>query len=77
MPATTIQTIIEGYQDVHGVSLTNLRNSLSEKLTVLGIPEATINNIMNEMRKDDLLTACNSGPLSTDQKRKTAFKKTF
>ncbi|CAM4664412.1 unnamed protein product [Leuciscus chuanchicus] len=32
---------------------------------------------MDEMRKDDLLTACNSGPLSTDQKRKMAFKKHF
>lgn len=65
------------HQDVHHVSLTNLLNTLSEKLTVLGIPEATISNIMDEMRKDDLLTACNSGPLNTDQKRKTAFKKTF
>nr|XP_023659190.1 uncharacterized protein LOC111839475 [Paramormyrops kingsleyae]XP_023659191.1 uncharacterized protein LOC111839475 [Paramormyrops kingsleyae] len=32
---------------------------------------------MVELRKEDLLTACNSGPLSTDQKRKTAFKKYF
>ena len=77
LPATTIQTSIEGYQDVHDVSLTNLLNTLSEKLTVLGIPEATISNIMDEMRKNDLLTACNSGPLSTDQKRRTAFKKHF
>ncbi|CAM4612737.1 unnamed protein product [Leuciscus chuanchicus] len=30
---------------------------------------------MVELRKEDILTACNSGPLSTDQKRKTALKK--
>lgn len=77
LPATTIQTIIERYQDVHDISLTNMLNILSDKLTVLGVPEATINNIMVELRKEDLLTACNSGPLSTEQKRKTAFKKHF
>lgn len=73
LPATTIQTIIEGYQDVHDISLTNLLNNLSDKLTVLGAPEAIINNIMVELRKEDLLAACNSGPLSTDQKRKNIF----
>ncbi len=75
LPATTIQTIIEGYQYVHDISLTNLFNNLSDKLTVLGVPEATVNNIMMELREEDLLTACNSEPLSTDQKRKTAFNK--
>ncbi|KAL7399713.1 hypothetical protein ABVT39_000612 [Epinephelus coioides] len=54
LPATTIHTIIEGYQDVHDISLTNLLRNLSEKLTVLGIPEATISNIMDEISQLDL-----------------------
>lgn len=77
LPATTMQTNIEGYQDVHDISLTNLLNNLSERLTVLGIPQATIRSIMDEMKREDLFTACNKEPLSTDQKRKTAFKTHF
>lgn len=51
LPATTIQhIIIEGYQDVHDISLTNLLN-LSDKLTVLGVPEATINNIGGNQKR--------------------------
>lgn len=76
LPAPVIQAIIDGYQDVHDFSLTNMLNTLSQKLTALGIPEATIVDIIDEIRKDDILTACNSG-LSTDQRRKTAFKKHF
>lgn len=74
LPATTIQTIIEEFQNVHDIGLTHLLKKLSDKLTVLGIPEATIKNIIDEIKKEDLLKTFNS-VLNTDQKRKTAFKK--
>lgn len=45
-------------------------------MTVLGIPEATIKNIIDEIKKEDLLKIFNS-ELNTNQKRKTAFKNNF
>lgn len=73
MPATTIQTIIAEFQNVNDIGLTHLLKKLSDKLTVLSIREATISNIIDEVKKEDLLKTFNN-ELSTDQRRKTAFK---
>ena len=47
LPASTIQTIIEDFQNAHELGLSHSFSILSEKLKVLGIPEATISNIID------------------------------
>lgn len=77
LPASTIQTIIEDFQNAHEIGLSHSLNILSQKLKVHGIPEATISNIIDEMNRGDLLKLYNRGVLSTDVKRKGALKKSF
>ena len=77
LPASTIQTIIDGFQSAHELGLSNSLNILSEKLKELRIPQATISSIIEEMNRDDLLTLYTSERLSTDAKRKAAFKECF
>ena len=75
--ASTIQTINEDFQNAHELGLSHSLSILSEKLKVLGIPEATICNIIDGLNAGDLLKLYNRGVLSTDIKRKGAFKKSF
>ena len=77
LPASTLQTIIEDFQNAHEIGLSHVLNILSEKLKVLGIPEATISNTIDELSRGDLLKLYNRGVLSTDYKRKGAFKESF
>ena len=46
-------------------------------MKVLGIPEATLSNIIDGLNAGDLLKLYHKGVLSTDIKRKGAFKKSF
>ncbi|XP_070406925.1 uncharacterized protein [Nothobranchius furzeri] len=77
LPATTIQTIIDGFQSAHELGLSNSLNILNEKLKELGIPQATISSIIEEMNREDLLSLYNRERLNTDAKRKAAFKESF
>ncbi|KAK0144953.1 hypothetical protein N1851_016149 [Merluccius polli] len=77
LPASTIQTIIEDFQNAHEIGLSHSHNILSEKLKALGIPEATVSKSIDEINKGNLLKLYNRGVLSTDIKRKVAFKKNF
>lgn len=61
----------------HELGLSHSLSILNEKLKVLGIPEATISNIIDELNAGDLLKLYNRGVLSTDIKRKGVFKKSF
>ena len=47
------------------------------KLKALEISEAIVSNIIEEMRRDDLLRFYNRELLNTDQKRKSVFKSHF
>lgn len=47
---------------------------LNDMLGAVGVPEASINDIINSLKADDLLQACNSHKLKTDKHRKTVFK---
>lgn len=77
LPSSVIQTIIEDMQSVYDVNQSHLLFKLNEKLVTLGVPEASINNVMDSLKADDLLQACNSHTLKTDQRRKTVFKNSF
>ena len=75
LPASTISTIIEDFQNAHDLS--HGLKILSEKLKALEISEAIVGNIIEEMRRDDLLRFYNRELLNTDQKTKTVFKSHF
>ncbi|XP_057188575.1 uncharacterized protein LOC130553556 [Triplophysa rosa] len=77
LPASVIQTIIEDMQSVYDVNQSHLLFKLNEKLVKLGVSEASINDVIDSLRADDLLQACNSHTLKTDQRRKTVFKNSF
>lgn len=77
LPSSVIQTIIEDMQSIHSVNQSHLLFKLNEKLVILGVPEATINTVINDLKAADLFGACNSQTLKTDQRRKTVFKNSF
>lgn len=77
IPATTIQTILEEYQEVHNAGMEYLMPKLREKITTLNLPNTEINQLLNDVFKDDIFKQCHEGPLRSDQTRKTFFKKTF
>ncbi|XP_058617942.1 uncharacterized protein LOC131531278 isoform X1 [Onychostoma macrolepis] len=77
LPTSVIQTIIEGLQDIHDISLSNLLCKLKDKLILLGVPETDIERVVDEIKVDDLLHTCNTQILKTDQRRKTVFKQSF
>jgi len=77
LPASTIQTVIEDFQNAHEIGLSHSLMILTKKLKEIGIQEDTISNIIEEMNREDLLKMCNRDILSTDQKRKSFFKTSF
>lgn len=77
LPSSVIQTIITDMQSVYDINQSHLLFKLNEKLVTLGVPEASINDVMDSLKADDLLQACNSHTLKTDQRRKTVFKNSF
>ncbi len=77
LPASTIQTIIKDFQNAHEIGLSHSLMILSEKLKALGIQEASISNITDEINRADLLKMCNRDILSTDQKRESVYKTSF
>jgi len=69
LPASTIQTIIDGFESAHELGLSNSLNILNEKLKDLGIPLAIISSIIEEINRDDLLTLYNRGEGSVQMQR--------
>ncbi|XP_070398196.1 uncharacterized protein [Nothobranchius furzeri] len=77
LPASTIHYIIEEFQDLHSSGVHNVLGKLFDKLTAFDIPEASINNIIQELSQNDFLTQFNKGVLRSDKTRKTFFKENF
>lgn len=77
IPATTIQTIVEEYQEVHNADVKYIMSKIRERMATLNIPETDITQLLNDVSKDDIFKQCHEGPLRSDQTRKTFFKKTF
>lgn len=76
LPASVIQTIIEGVQEIHDIAQSHIFSKLKDKLSVLGVANDTITNVIEELKNEDILKAGN-GVLRTDQCRKTVFKNSF
>lgn len=77
LPSSVIQTVIEGFQEIHDMSQLNQMNKLHEKLISLGVPERDVNKVIDEVKDNDLFRSCNTHKLKTDHKRKTVFKENF
>ena len=73
LPASTIQDIIDEFQQIHSVGQSNLCSKLQERLLSLNVSEPVVEQIIKEVVTEDLLHACNS-VLKTDQTRRTFFK---
>ncbi len=70
LPASVIQTVIDGLQDIHDISQSHLLHKLHEKMTVLGISENDIKSVVDVLKTDDLFRMCNTHPLKTEKRRK-------
>lgn len=77
LPSSTIQTIIEHYQEIHDINQSHLISKLVDKLTLLGLTKDDINTVIDTMKSEDLHRACNTHALKSDHKRKTFFKNNF
>ena len=77
LPESTIQIIVEEFQNIHDMGQFYFFAKLREKLALLDLPESRINNVIDELTREDLFTVCNRGVLNTAQRRKTVFKSDF
>lgn len=76
-PSSVIQVILEDFQNIHDISQSHLLFKLKEKLVALGVSEADISTVIDVLKTEDLLGACNTETLKTPKKKKTMFKNTF
>lgn len=78
LPASTIQSIIEAFQAVHGDGMQAMLVRLKEKLlSSSDIPSCDIDKLIDELVTQDLLTLYNEGQLKSDITRKHFFKQKF
>lgn len=61
LPATTVQCIVEGFQEVHSSGMQYVLKKVEEKLTGLHITNEEIQKIVRELKEEDLLTIYNEG----------------
>lgn len=77
LPATTIQTIIEEFQEMHNSGMKYVLSKVHEKLTKLNLQDSEISQILEDVSKEDLFKECHEGPMKSNQTRKSFFKKSF
>ena len=77
IPASTIQTIIEEFQEVHNSGIKLTLGKVHEKLTMMNLQDNEISQILDEVSKEDIFKVCHEGPLRSDKTRKHFFKETF
>ena len=69
LPGSTIQNIIEEFQDVHDIGMSYLFGRLGDKIRSPDFGEEEIRGLNNDLSKNDLLSLCNKGPLRIDKTR--------
>lgn len=74
LPASVIQTVIEGLQDIHDISQSHFLHRLNENLATLGISEDNRKKMADVVKTEDLFPMCNSHVLKTDQRQKSFYK---
>ncbi|KAL0152015.1 hypothetical protein M9458_052681, partial [Cirrhinus mrigala] len=76
LPSSVIQTIIEEVQGIHDLTQAHIFSNLKDRLSELGLSSDAIIDVIEDLKKNDILKAGNS-ILRTDQCRKTVFKNSF
>uniref|UniRef100_A0A9J7XWE9 Histone H2B n=1 Tax=Cyprinus carpio carpio TaxID=630221 RepID=A0A9J7XWE9_CYPCA len=77
LPASTISTLIEEFQELCTNAMSQMFVRLCEELSNLDIPDERIFNIIDGLSKDNLLKMYNEGMFRSDATRKTYFKNNF
>lgn len=77
LPSSTIQALIEEFEECHDISQFFLNNKICKKLELLGVSAEIISQVRNEIDHNDLFANCNKGPLKTPAKRSSFFHKNF
>lgn len=77
LPASTIQSITEGFQHVHSSSMSDFYGKLKNKLSELNMSQTEIERIVDELSKEDLFSLYSEEILRSDNTRKTFYKQHF
>lgn len=77
LPATVIQEIITNFQNVHDLGQIVISTKLTQHLQSLEIEDKTIESIMLELKKNDMLHIFNTGILRSHKSRQSYFKSEF
>ena len=59
LPASTIQTLMEEFQNIHRLGRSHLFNKLHCQVANFGLSESDISNLVQELERQDLFHACN------------------
>jgi hypothetical protein len=77
LPGSTIQSIVDEIQNIHDLDQTLQYKRLSQKLSVFGISDVDVTEIVDDLRNNNLFRKCMKGELRSHQTRQTFFKKRF
>lgn len=77
LPATTIQSLIEEFQQVHDSNMDHIFSKLRDELTKLNMSVIDIDGIIAGLNKSNLLRLYNEEVIRSDETRKTYFKRNF
>lgn len=76
LPATTIQTIIEEFQEVNNNGITHVLSKVHEQLTMLNIEDSVKRKVIDDLSKENLMKICND-VFRSDKTRKNFFLNNF
>jgi len=76
LPTSTIQKIIEQYQEIHDINQSNMYSCIKKTLGESGMDEITIQSVISELQSNDLFNESTT-VLRSAQTRKTYFQKNF
>jgi hypothetical protein len=77
LPATTIQHIIQEFQEINHLGQQHMLSTLKRKLSDLQISPSDIHGIISELSNGDMIASFNTGVLKSDKTRKSFYKSAF
>lgn len=75
IPASTIQTIVEGMQTVHELGQAYTLGKVSSLLKDMSLSDEVVTKICDCIKESDLFSACHQGQLRTTYSRNQTFSK--
>ncbi|XP_054772889.2 uncharacterized protein LOC129280926 [Lytechinus pictus] len=77
LPSSTIQEIVNSFQEIHSLSNSNLLQELRQRLKALDIPEHELTDLLTVFTTEDLLNPTNCSYFRSDCTRTSYFKSKF